>query len=239
MMGWFNNTNGLINSESTEESFAEMFGGTMPKFKVDKKEKDEIKKKFKNSRVYLDSNIFMDFKFDNIFDYMINNKVKVTIIKSQYDEMINLRKKYKDSKTNKAKSLLPQLTLAFNRVEKLLDNTKSNIKDIGFDSEKNAYADIDFIKVILNKLKKDKSIVFVTQDRDLRTRLKTMIKEDKKISKKNVNIFKADEFIVWVNIIENIIDDNKESAVKGTVSSEIGNIFERAFSAKTNSKFGV
>jgi len=239
MTGWFNNMNGFNSSKDTEQSFAEMFGGTVSKLKVDKKEKDEIKKKFKGSKVYLDSNIFMDFKFDNIFDYMIDNKVNVSIVKSQYDEMINLRKKYKDAKTNKAKSLLPQLTLALNRVEKLLDNTKSNIKDIGFDSDKNAYADIDFIKIILSKLKKDKSIVFVTQDRDLRTRLKTMIKEDKKISKKNVNIFKADEFINWVNIIENIVNDSNETVIKNTDTSDLNSILETMFSAKTNSGFGI
>jgi hypothetical protein len=73
--------------------------------------------------------------------------------------MINLRKRYKSSKTNKAKILIPQLTLALNRVEKLLDNTKSNIKDIGFDSEKDAYADVDFIKAILKKLKTDVTII--------------------------------------------------------------------------------
>jgi len=169
-----------------------------------------IKKRFKDTTVYLDSNIFMDFNYDNIFDYMIENKVKVTILKSQYDEMLNLRKKYNKSKTNQAKILMPQLTLALNRVEKLLDNTKSNIKDIGFNSDKNAYADIDFINAILKKLQKDKSVVFVTQDRDLRTRLKTMIKDDKKISKKNINIFKADEFIEYIGAIE-ILTNNKKN----------------------------
>jgi len=160
---------------------------------------EEIIKTLKDSAIYIDSNIFMDFEFNNIFEYIIKNKIEIVILKSQYDEMINLRNKHKSSETDIAKTLIPQLTLALNRIEKLLDNTESNIKDIGFDSDKNAYADVDFIKEILKKLKEEKSILFITQDRDLRTRLKTMIKDDKEISKENIYIFKANEFIEYVS----------------------------------------
>jgi len=162
-------------------------------------EKDELRTKMENKSIYLDSNIFMDSKYENIFEYLIENKIKVNILKSQYDEMVNLRKKLKNDESEKAKLLKSKLSLALKRIEELIDKTESNIQDIGFDSDKNAYADIDFIKTILKKLKKEESVIFVTQDRDLRIRLKTMIKDNKEINQENINIFDAEEFIEYVN----------------------------------------
>ena len=176
--------------------------------------KKKIEKRFRKTIVYVDSNIFMDFNFDNIFEYFNKNNTKIVILKSQYDELINLRKRYKNERSDRAKAIRPQLTMALNRVEKLIDNTQSQIKDIGIESDKNSYADPVFIKSILKKLKKGKSVIFITQDRDLRTRLKSMTKEDRKIDTQNINIFKADEFIDYVNIMENLIHSPEEEQNK-------------------------
>jgi predicted nucleic acid-binding protein len=196
-------------AQEVDESVKEAVVQEVLSIPMSQEAKNKIEKNFRKIMIYVDSNIFMDFNFDNIFEYFNKNNSKIIILKSQYDEMINIRKKLKaesNSYSEKAlKAKRAQITMALNRVEKLIDNTQSQIKDIGLESDKNSYADPVFIKTILKKLKKGKSVIFITQDRDLRTRLKSMIKEDKNIDVQNINIFKADEFIDYVNIMENLI----------------------------------
>ena len=49
MISWFNNANGLgkIKNTGELEALSQFFGGNIPKFEIDKKEKEEVKKNLK------------------------------------------------------------------------------------------------------------------------------------------------------------------------------------------------
>ncbi|WP_428023938.1 type II toxin-antitoxin system VapC family toxin [Arcobacter sp.] len=135
-------------------------------------------KRFKNDIVYFDSNIYMEKTFTPLFEYMISNpksikqlEFKLIMPEIQYQEIYNLKKSENDTKAYGARR-------AFYNIEKLQELELLVIEGLEVSSNKKAYADPEFIKCILNHIQNHENVIFLTEDRDLKIRLRNIIKKD-------------------------------------------------------------
>lgn len=113
--------------------------------------------------IYIDSNIFMDERTDFFFSSLDENN-KVFIPRVQYNELYKLKSSDEGGKAKRARD-------AFRKIEELFDKKIITIEDLS-GKNKETYADEAFIKLILEDLKNSKKVAFITDDRDLRLRLK-------------------------------------------------------------------
>lgn len=128
----------------------------------------EFYKSIEDKLIYIDSNVFMDEKFKNILENFEEYKLNIVIPKEQYDELYNLKQSNDGEKSKKARD-------AFKSLENLLDLKILKIEDINQEHvNSNAYADAVFINKIAQNIKDNKSVVFFTDDADLRIRVKSL-----------------------------------------------------------------
>lgn len=163
-----------------------------------------IFKKLSNKKVYIDSNIFltrMNKAVDRLFNELSNySDIIITMPKEQYEEIYNLKSNDEN----------PELSLAarnaFRTIEKLFDSNNLEILNLEDNNNKKAYADPVFIKDIINNLKKDEKVFFLTEDKDLRIRLKSKIKTES-LNEDNITV---DSFLNIYSNIKNLVDSEKK-----------------------------
>lgn len=144
-----------------------------------------IFKKLKNKEVYIDSNIFittMNKGVDRFFSEFSNYPdIKIIMPKEQYEEIYNLK-----NNTEKPNSEVGARS-AFRIIEKLFNSNNLNILDLEKECDKKAYADPIFIEKIIENLKDEKNVYFLTEDKDLQIRLKSKIKSEN-LNEDNITI---------------------------------------------------
>jgi rRNA-processing protein FCF1 len=145
-------------------------------FLDDEEKYSYINAKFSEDEViYIDSNIFMDEEAIYFLD-SLNEKNKVIVPKEQYNELYKLKSSDDKERAYRARS-------AFRKIEELYDKKIIKIEDLTNLHKEDSYADPVFIRLILEDIKKKIKVVFITEDRDLRLRLK--IETDKNSSYTN------------------------------------------------------
>jgi hypothetical protein len=170
----------------------------------------EFMTSLENKLIYIDSNIFMGSETSNdeyditevLFDYLYYHNVNIILFKEQYSEIYKL----KQNKENKNSSFLARR--AFKRIEQLLNLEKLTIDDLDIENLSKSYADPIFIKKIISDIKNNKKVVFITEDADLRIRLKSQIKQQK-LNKDNLEIYSlADiEFLNISILSDKLVDE--------------------------------
>lgn len=141
---------------------------------------------FNTKNIYVDSNILMEDGSEKLINELIHYQLTIKIPKVQYDEIYNLTKSDNEKKSFKARN-------ALRNIEKLLDADILNFNDININKkDKTAYADPEFIKIIFNDLKKGEKVVFITNDRDLRIRIKLKLKENSDLTN-DLSLYSLDE----------------------------------------------
>ena len=88
-----------------------------------------------------------------------------------------MRKLY-NLKKKQHKNNIRTFSLALKRVEKLTEMKLLEIPDITYEPRKGAYADTEFIKILLKEENENHKVLFITEDRDLRIRLSHLLKTD-------------------------------------------------------------
>lgn len=127
-------------------------------------------KSLEDKLIYIDSNIFMDERFYDILGDFEEYKLNIIIPKEQYDELYNL-KKQGDKKGKLARNAFRLienfLDLGILKIDRLNDNRINNT----------AYGDDEFINIFKQNIENNTSSVFITNDADLRIRIKSLQKE--------------------------------------------------------------
>lgn len=129
------------------------------------------------SLLLVDSNIWMDRDYEDFFkdlEWVMNrfeSSIKMSSI--QFDEMVNLKNLPYDN----PKSKLARCALA--RIEHFQNIDLIEIIPIGLNAKKNAYADPDFIKILVDSLKSHSAMTLVSDDRELRIRANQILKDKK------------------------------------------------------------
>jgi len=163
--------------------------------------------RLKNKTLYVDSNIFMaepNKAIDRFFKELnIHKNIKITMPTEQYEEIYKLKKG--DVETAKA------ARDAFRRIENLVDSKHIDIPELKeMPDYSPSYADPIFMKMILEDLKKDKQVYFITEDKDLKIRLKSKI-EALKLNENNIVVC---SFESLYNEKYNIVDEERERKKK-------------------------
>lgn len=136
--------------------------------------------KFKNNKIIIDTNIWMNFskKYDEMIDFFNCNNIKVIIPKEVYFE-INKYSFKKEGRIGK----------------KRIDLLKNNIDICGLDmknnNKKNIYADTRLMELILSFGRKQ-DIIMVTDDKDLKIRGRQELKNN---NFNQVILFSGEEFL--------------------------------------------
>jgi len=127
------------------------------------------------SLILVDSNIWMQKEYESFFESLewIMKKYSSTIKMSsvQFDEIINLKNlPYENPKSRLARC-------ALTRIEHFQNIDLIEIIPMQFEAKKNAYADPDIIKILLDSSSKHPIMTLVTDDRELRIRTNQIIKD--------------------------------------------------------------
>lgn len=134
-----------------------------------------------NVSLYIDSNIFMDERFEPLFENFKKFNLKIILLNEQYHELYHLKKSENDTKSFRARN-------AFRLIEELLNLKKLTIKDLDPEQTTKAYADPILIKRIIADIQNQKKVVFITEDRDLKIRLKVQM-EQKSLDENLISIY--------------------------------------------------
>lgn len=140
-------------------------------------EKENLLLNFKDAKVYLDSNIYMDAirEFFNFIVTDIEKGQKIIMLKEQYQEMY----KIKQNKSNEESAA--KAREAFRIIELLQEEDRIEIESLDIESTGSSYADPILIKRIIDDSLNNKKVVFITNDSDLKIRLREQIRQ------KNIN----------------------------------------------------
>lgn len=141
--------------------------------------------------IYIDSNIFLQDSegVNRLFDELLKySNISIIMPKEQYEEIYNLKKNESDIKSANARN-------AFRRIEKLFDNYKLKIPGLNDKSvNSSTYADPVFIDLIIQDLKENQRVFFITEDKDLKIRLKSKIyTEGLSLNEDYIKIFSFNE----------------------------------------------
>ncbi|MCT7404823.1 PIN domain-containing protein [Aliarcobacter cryaerophilus] len=137
-------------------------------FLDDEEKYSYINAKFsENEVIYIDSNIFMHEEATYFLD-SLNEKNKVIVPKEQYNELYKLKSSDDEKRAYKARN-------AFRKIEELYDKKIIKIEDLSNLQKEDSYADPVFISLILENIKNNVKVAFISEDRDLRLRLKIEI----------------------------------------------------------------
>jgi hypothetical protein len=123
----------------------------------------------------VDSNMWMNEKYDNLFfcfqQALEQTKRQLIVTRSQFDEVCNLKMATEFGSSRNARA-----RMAINRIEKLQKHGLLKIDRIAADAKRDAYADPDLVKFIVAEAKQGKSIRFLTDDKELRIRVREFLK---------------------------------------------------------------
>jgi len=138
--------------------------------------------------IYIDSNIFMLESASYFFD-KLTNKNKVIIPSVQYSEMYKIKSSSDKEKSYKARK-------AFKTIESLVDKNIAKIVHDDDPKNKETYADPVFIDCIIKDIRRNKKVVFVTDDIDLRIQLKSKLKNHIGYdNKNNIKVYSKEDIL--------------------------------------------
>lgn len=141
----------------------------------------------RNSVIIFDSNIYMEHEYESIFNFFVDENIKILMTQHQFDEIVNLKKDYDNSKRAKARQAL--------RVIDFL--TKTHILKIGFTSvdlkiNSYAYADPEIFNFCLEISSKYK-VYLITNDKILS--IKTMQLANRSNQSRSLQSYNGNEFM--------------------------------------------
>ena len=128
-----------------------------------------------SSLLLVDSNIWMNPEYDEFFSslewVMERFSSIISMPSKQFDEIVNL----KNLPYGNPKSKLARCALG--RIEYFQNRSLIRIVPMGFNAEKNAYADPDIIEILVDSLAKYTAMTLVSDDRELRIRANQILKD--------------------------------------------------------------
>jgi hypothetical protein len=119
----------------------------------------------------IDSNIWMNEEYDALFvclrESTLKSKKTIVVFGPQFDEICNLKRttSYKDESNQRAR-------LAINRIEKLQKERLLRIEPVTIEAVKGAYADPLIVQLLISEAQNARSICFVSDDKELRVRVR-------------------------------------------------------------------
>lgn len=125
--------------------------------------------------VVIDSNIWMNYDYDDLFNslesYLSKSNNVIKIPQVQFDEIVNLKNlPYSNFKSKLARC-------ALSRIERLQNSNVIKIIPLGFDAEKDAYADPEIIKLLIKATDEYDNLLLITDDRELRIRANQLVSD--------------------------------------------------------------
>jgi ABC-type multidrug transport system fused ATPase/permease subunit len=142
--------------------------------------------KLKNTKIIIDSNIYMNDRYNELFDFFIKYQIQILMTSLQYDEIKNIKKSDKDENTKYA---------ARNAMRIITELSKKKVLKIinkNFESNEKAYADPEIFKYALHFAKKHPVLV-VTNDMDLINNIIHILNNP------NIEVFDGDDFEKLIN----------------------------------------
>jgi hypothetical protein len=146
----------------------------------------------------IDSNIWMNEKYDSFFDSMERacalKQFKIELFGVQFDEISNIKRSspFGESKNIRAR-------IAINRIEHLQKCNLLRVVPISIDAKKGAYADPLIVKVLSQQLQQGKNCTFFSDDKELRVRVRQHLSD---LSDVNWQILEIEDWIDVCNVIE-------------------------------------
>ena len=128
--------------------------------------------------ITIDSNIWMNIGYDAFFitlrDIIISNKKQLNLYGPQFDEICNIKKKtqYGEIQNKLARC-------AISRIDEFQNNDLLNIEPMTLDAERGVYADPLIIELIIKLLHNGEKVCFITDDIELKIRVKALAKSFK------------------------------------------------------------
>lgn len=141
-----------------------------------KKFESEIVRLIKDHTIIIDTNLWMDYEYENFFGGLLNilNRYDyiLNLCGAQFDEICNIRKKPKDDeqglKANKA----------IKRIEKYQVEKVLTINSISCHEKKDAYADPAILEYLISEYPKNGGIALITKDKGLRVRARQIFENN-------------------------------------------------------------
>ena len=125
----------------------------------------------------IDSNIWMGNDYDNFFEVIseacYNYKRTLNIHGVQFDEIVNIKNKYK-FETIKGK----KARCAIGRIERLQKENCLEIRPITIDAKQDAYADPVLIKCLLDQAQNGVKTTLISNDKELCIRARQLLKNE-------------------------------------------------------------
>ena len=141
-------------------------------------ERIELLQQYFSAVFIIDSNIWMDdSKRVNDFFVLLgaacNRGCKFILAGWQFDEIVNVKKRgaYESKSGKKAR-------LAISRIEKFQVDGHLNIDKISVDAKRGVYSDPLIVKVAVDTIKKNKRCVIITNDVELRIRVRSLTTDE-------------------------------------------------------------
>ncbi len=136
----------------------------------------------------IDTNIWMNEKYwdfiSTLYGYCRNNKNILTLLGPQFDEICNLKRNHiPGSPTHNA------AMHALRCIELFQESGLLKIRPLDLEPDEYAYANPDIVKITLAALNKDAVVCFVTDDAELRIRLRGLSQKAKGV----LHIFEGEE----------------------------------------------
>ncbi len=130
-------------------------------------------------RILFDSNIWMNRGYDAFFltlqDQIQRVQSKIELYGPQFDEICNIKKRTKYNSYKNASA-----RCAINRIEELQMKDLLQIKPLTIEPDEGAYADPLIIKLILKLINNNEKVVLISDDIELRIRMRGLLPNDKR-----------------------------------------------------------
>ncbi len=139
---------------------------------------------------------FMDRLFTEL---RMEEKIKIKMPTEQYEEIYTLKNSSDETKAKFARD-------AFRRIEELVDSGNLKLPKLSDKPMSNSYADPAFIKAIIEDIKNGQRVFFITEDKDLKIRLKSKM-EQENIDDSNIIICSFEAMLQDKN---KIVDEERE-----------------------------
>lgn len=127
--------------------------------------------KYLSPCLIIDSNIWMNEEYNSFF-FMLSlvchkNQYRMSLYGPQFDEISNIKRatQFGDERNKRAR-------LAMSRIEEFQKHNMLRIEPVTVDAQKRAYADPLLVKLITNQARKGIKCTFVSDDKELRIRVR-------------------------------------------------------------------
>ena len=134
----------------------------------------DLEKKLIAEYLLIDSNIWMDEDYTKFFGFLLNllkkNKIGLEMPNIQFDEIVNIKKKTTFGQPKNAKA-----RIALSRIEDFQKERCLKIVPLQLESKPGAYADPELLKILIHLGKKYQSLVFISNDKELRIRARQFV----------------------------------------------------------------